>query len=40
MKKILIAIFIILSTVGMAKNIKMKIKKTDHNTIIINVDKK
>ncbi|MGL5209389.1 hypothetical protein [Cetobacterium sp.] len=40
MKKLIILAFLVLSTLGVAKDMKMEVDKTDDNTIVISIKKK
>ena len=40
MKKLTILAFLMLSTLGMAKDMKMEVDKADDNTIVISIKKK
>lgn len=40
MKKLITLVFLVLSTVGIAKDMKMEVDKADDNTIVISIKKK
>lgn len=40
MKKLTVLAFLVLSTLGIAKDMKMEVDKADDNTIIISIKKK
>ncbi|MGL4865512.1 hypothetical protein [Cetobacterium sp. ZOR0034] len=40
MKKLITLAFLVLSTVGIAKDMKMEVDKADDNTIVISIKKK
>ncbi|MGL5279356.1 hypothetical protein [Cetobacterium sp.] len=40
MKKLIILVFLVLSTLGVAKDMKMEVDKADDNTIVISIKKK